>query len=324
MESNYSASPSGGELDNLTKAFSFAGAFSWALFIITGWISFFVPDCYYWEDDYSDRRRAFVFWIYESFRYGDGLYHALYTFFILFYIVIIISLIWSTAGLLSYIYLIIIKKDSYLMNEMFGLFSRYHFIPFLCASILSIISECTDTTPGKAVDFSKFQIFLSIIFSFLGLCSLGFIYLKTKFESSLYAKLAIRGTYSCLMALFSFSFFYNFYFFGYKVNSDDEDWYELRDWVKGTNYAFSIIFGAINLGLSVFFKDLVLSVINCLIYIGMTINFFLIDDEKIEVIFNDKRMVGVIDIIIAIGSAGVASFIFIKYNPIGQIFQRND
>ena len=320
MENNYSASPSGGELDNLIKAFSYGGAFSWCLFIITGWISFFVPDCHHWVE--SDKRRAFVFWLYESYPFGDGRIDALYTFFILFYIVIIISLIWSTAGFFSYIYLIIIKKDGYLINEMFGLFSRYHFIPFLCASILSIISESSDTAPGDQVDISKFQIFLSIIFSFLGLCSLGFIYFKTKFESSLYAKLAIRGTYSCLMSLFSFSFFYNFYFFGEKVNRDDEDWIEWRDWIKGTNYAFSIIFGAINLVLSAFFKDIVLAVINFLIYIGMTINFFLIEDDLMKTFFENKKAVGVIDIIMAIGSAGLASFIFIKYNPIGQIFQR--
>lgn len=314
METNYAASPNGGDFDNQTKTFVYAGAISWCLFVITGWISFFVPDCCYWIE--GDRRRVFLFWLYPSFRSGDGWYDALYTFFIFFYLVAIISLIWLTAGLFIYIYSLFMKKEGNVISEMLGKFTRFHFIPFLCGSVLSIISECTSTDDIDMPDISKFQIFLSIIVSFVGLCSLGFIFFLTKLEYPLYAKFGIRGAYSCLLVLFSFCFFYNIYSFGYLENKNTT---EVRDWIKGTNYAFAIIFGAVNLALSAIFKDIILAVINFLLYIGMAINYFLYDDKYN--LFDGEKMVGVIDIIIAFGSIGLASFLFIKFNPFVQILQ---
>jgi len=69
------------------------------------------------------------------------------------------------------------------------------------------------------------------------------------------------------------------------------------------------------LGLSTFFRDIVLAGINGLMYIGMAINFFLIDDWIIRDYFDDKRIVGVIDIVMALASAGLAIFLFYKFNP---------
>ena len=315
METNYvTASPNEGDFDNQTKSFVYAGAISWCLFVITGWLSFFVPDCCYWVN--SERRRIFLFWLYPSFRYGDGFADALYTFFIFFYLVAIISLIWSTAGLFFYIYSLFMKKEGNVINEMLGKFTRFHFIPFLCGSVLSIISECSDTDEFDRLDISKFQIFLSIIISFVAVCSLGFIFFLTKLEYPLYAKFGIRGTYSCLLALFSFCFFYNIFAYGYRKQ---DKWSDLKDWVKGTNYAFAIIFGAVNLTLSALFKDIILAGINFLLYIGMAINSFLYED-KLN-LFDGEKVVGVIDIIIALGSIGLASFLFIKFNPLVQVLQ---
>ena len=208
------------------------------------------------------------------------------------------------------------KKEGNVINEMLGNFTRYHFVPFLCGSVLSIVSECSDTDKYDMPDISKFQTFLSIIVSFLGLCSLGFIFFLTKLEYPLYAKFGIRGTYSCLLTLFSFSFFYNIYYFGYLDNKGSK----LKDWIKGTNFTFAIIFGAVNLTLSALFKDIILAGINTLFYIGMTINYFLYDDDDYN-IFDGEKIVGVIDIIIALGSIGLASFLFIKYNPFVQMLQ---
>ena len=208
------------------------------------------------------------------------------------------------------------KKEGNVINEMLGNFTRYHFVPFLCGSVLSIVSECSDTDKYDMPDISKFQTFLSIIVSFLGLCSLGFIFFLTKLEYPLYAKFGIRGTYSCLLALFSFCFFYNIFAYGYRKQ---DKWSDLKDWVKGTNYAFAIIFGAVNLTLSALFKDIILAGINFLLYIGMAINSFLYED-KLN-LFDGEKVVGVIDIIIALGSIGLASFLFIKFNPLVQVLQ---
>ena len=193
-----------------------------------------------------------------------------------------------------------------------------------------MISELTDDSK-LVITISKFQIFLTILISFIGLVSISFIYFQTKIEYPMIAKLTInRGTFSCLLALFSFGFFYNITYFGYLIRWENyanekigdkkySKWLDLKDWVKGCNYTFSIILGAANMGLSFFFKDIVLAGINCLMYIGMTINFFLIKEQKLKDYFDKKVIVGIIDIVFALASIGLAVYIHIRYNPFGRM-----
>ena len=316
METEYSPSPSGESENNQWKMYAIGGVLSWALLVITGWLTFFEPDVHFmWMDD-DDYSRGIYFWLYPTIATGDGVFFPIYIFYLFFYPIVIISLLIFCVGFALYIYCLFIRKDGYVINAMFGQFTKFHFVPFLCASACFIISECTEDELGKEVNPSKFQIFMTIIFTLIGLCSIAFIYFHTKLEYPIYAKLTInRGTYSCLLALFSFGFFFNIFYYGYKdrINKDS-----LKDWIKGCSYAFSIILGVVNLGLSVFFKDIVLAGINCLMYIGMTINFFLIDDDWIKIVFDDENGVGIIDALMALASAGLAVFLFIKYNPFIQ------
>jgi hypothetical protein len=314
MEADYSPSPSGGTENNQWFMFALGGALSWGLLVITSWITFFEPDIRLsWKQ--NKYHRGIFFWLYPTYITSDGVYYPIYIFFLVFFPVIIVSLLIFTLGFAVYVYCIFIRKYSNVINAMFGLFSKFHFIPILCASALFIISECTDDEPGKWVNPSNFQIFLTIVISFMGLVSMAFIYFQTKLEFPMYVKLTInRGTYSCLLALFSFGFFFNIFYYGFKDRIENEK-NDIKDWIKGCNYAFSIIFGAVNLGLSFFFKDIILAGINCIMYIGMAINFFLIDGDTMEKLFDDERIVGIIDIIMILASGGLAAFLFIKFNP---------
>ena len=320
METDYSPSPSGGNQDNQWKIFALGGIISWFILIVTGFLTFWEPDIRIsWN--YKAYHRGILFWLYPTFITTDGIPYALYMFYLIFFPIIIICLLIFCLGLVIYIYCLFIKGDYNVINAMFGKYTKFHFVPFLCASVCFIISECTEEK-RSFTKVSKFQTFLIIIFSFAGLISMSFIYFLTKLEYPIYARLTInRGTYSCLVALFSFGFFYNIFYLGFldrekeDYNYSQKEWKDLKDWIKGCNYAFSIIFGGVNLGLSVFFKDIVLSGINCLMYIGMAINFFLIEDKVTENYFDDKLIVGFIDIIMALASAGLAAALFIIFKP---------
>lgn len=320
METDYSPSPSGeseNNQNNQWKMFAIGGVLSWCLLIICSWLTFWEPDVRFSLDGTQNyKNKGIYFWLYPAIATGKGLFYAVYIFYLFFFPILILSIIIFCVGFAVYIYCLFIKKDIYVINAMFGQFTKFHFVPFLCASLCFIISECIDDDIGKVIDPSNFQIIMTIITTFIGLCSIAFIYFQTKLEYPIYAKLTInRGTYSCLLALFSFGFFFNIFYYGYKNRLKKDS---LKDWVKGCNYAFSIILGALNLGLSVFFKDIVLAGINCLMYIGMAINFFLIDDNIIKIAFDDEYIVGIIDIVVALASAGLAVFLFIKYNPFIQ------
>ena len=319
-ETDYSPSPSptDGDSNYICTPYSLGGVLSWCLLLITGWLTFSEPNIKTKWADHS-YYKGILFWLYPTFITTDGVYYALYMFYLIFFPIIILSLLIFTAGFGVYIYCIFIKKDYNVINSLFGRFTKFHFVPFLCASALFMISELTNDH-RKYIEISKFQIFLTIVISFIGLVSISFVYLNTKIEYPMYARLTInRGTFSCLLALFSFGFFYNIFYFGYldryKEIPNLEEYKDLKNWLKGCNYAFSIIFGVVNLGLSTFFKDIVLAGINCLMYIGMTINFFLIDDKTIKNYFDDEKFVGVIDIVMALASAGLGIFLFYKFNP---------
>ena len=317
MEADYSPSPSGGSQNNQWLYFALGGVLSWVLLIITSFFTFSEPNIRTkWKD--HNKYKGILFWLYPTFITADGVFYALYMFYLIFFPILIICLLMFCAGFIVYIYCLFIKKDSNVINSMFGRFTKFHFIPFLCASACFLISECTEEK--TFIKISKFQTFMTILISFVGLVSICFIYFVTKLEYPMYAKLTInRGTYSCLLALFSFGLFYNIFFLGLldreRNNYSIKQWEDYTDWVEGCNYAFSIIFGGVNLGLSFFFKDMVLSGINCLMYIGMAINFFLISDTDLKIYFNDKLIVGFIDIIMALASAGLAIVLFIMFNP---------
>jgi len=243
-----------------------------------------------------------------------------------FYIIIIITLLLVTAGFLVYVYSIFISKNEDVQNGMLGDKSKYHFIPILCISFLFIIGESLKKIGYDLYTFAKYSgMFLEIkkvhcafnlIFDIIGIASLIYIYLNTKISKPLYVNLIIRkGVYSCFIALLIYNFFYVCCIT--HLISDIEGFLEdfASKWLKNSGYCFSIFIGVVNILLSVFLKDLMIGIINFFIYLGLIANFFKIEDERREFLYNNNG-IGGLQIFMLICSCCSMVFIVMKFKKL--------
>jgi len=223
-----------------------------------------------------------------------------------FFIIFSIFLLYA---LISFILIIKNRNEESLREGILGKFSKFHFIPILCAIALYIIGMCfNDENVLKDAPY-----ILSLIFSIIGLGSLIFVYIQTSM-SDFYVRLFIKkGLYSCLISLFFYNLCYTISFYGL-LNTIKKNPLNILNWTKGCNLAFSIIIGIINLILSFLLKDVVIPGMNVLIYLGLTISFFKIDKD----IRSEMNGVaeGVIDIVYLALSAAMIVLLLIKYRTI--------
>ena len=119
-----------------------------------------------------------------------------------------------------------------------------------------------------------------------------------------------KGLYSCLIALFIYNIFFTINIYGYlkKLKKFDKG---ATDWLKGCSIAFSIIIGLVNISLSFFLKDVFISGMNILIYLGMIITFFNSSKETRER-YNGVTE-GILDIIISVLTIANICFLIYKY-----------
>ena len=295
----------GGPVEN--QPFMLASMFSWVLFLITAWMSLGVPN----EDSGA------VIWLIPSSKDLSGITLPIFMHYVMFYMVFIITFIFSTLAFLVYVYHLFINKNENVINGMLGGLAKFHFIPLLCISSLFIIGESLDSTDAKDAHY-----IFGIIFTILSIGSLIFIILKTQIDSPLYAQNAIkRGAYPCLLALLIYEmcwliYAYRQYLLIEDLRDGDEDAEDnILNWIKGCNIAFSLIIGILNMGLAFYLKDILLSCINLLIYIGMTVNFFKCDKEAREQYF-DNDAAGIIDIIMMVLAFILTVFLVLKAKSI--------
>ena len=274
----------------------------WLLLIITEMISF------------HDLRKHYIIWTfyrvpisYLVFYGGKGADNDMQNYpnqveesflFILF----VILLIFTFFSFCFYIIKTTVKKDPIIYDAMFGNETKFHFIPLLCPSILFII--------GEATDFSNLERDngWGLAFVIIGLISLIFIYIKTNLPCDWFPASIKKGTYSCLIAL-------EWYYFCYDIcslkinNTSEPPGDDYRDAVKGFSGFFNLFIGVGACIFAIYFKDVVVAAIYFLIYLGMTIFFFKVD--------NDFRFnggfEGAIDVIMMILFLAEAAFIVIKY-----------
>jgi len=222
------------------------------------------------------------------------------------YIIFSILLLYA---LISFILIIKNRNEESLREGILGKFSKFHFIPILCAISLYIIGMCFG--PNNTSKDAPY--IFSLIFSIIGLGSLIFVYIQTSM-SDFYVRLFIKkGLYSCLISLFFYNLCYTISFYGL-LNTIKKNPLNILNWTKGCNLAFSIIIGIVNLILSFLLKDVVIPGMNVLIYLGLTISFFKIDKD----IRSEMNGVaeGVIDIVYLALSAAMIVLLLIKYRTI--------
>jgi hypothetical protein len=191
----------------------------------------------------------------------------------------------STIGFIFYFKNTALAKNQSYISAFQGDMTKFHFVPLLLMSFVFII--LSDFPTSKSCVFG-------LILSLLSCGSLGFIYFKTELEAEWYEIITTKkGTYSCLIALSWYSFFY---FCAGLTNKDN---------YNGIGILFSFIVSLGNLGLAFYFGDVIIAITNLLIFLGLGKYFYNIEEY-------DKSAPGIIDIIMIILSFGVIFYLLNK------------
>lgn len=294
---------------------------SWLFFICTGWASFkTLSDCDY-EFIWTIKKIS-----YHCLKEKEGKeqykYYPLQINDVLIYIIFIITLVFALVGFVFYIYESTWKKDNFILEGMMGIWQRLHSFPLIIISFLFLLGEYfyphykdlfEDNDYQKFYHYKQDIIIFGLSFSLIGLISLVFIYVITDLSTvQWYVEMSIKkGTYSCLIVLLWYYFIYTIY----QLNSSIYPNISVRVetvWTECYVIIFSIIFGSGCLTFSFFFKDLVVSFMNFLIYLGMVIYIFSIQNWRYKY-YKSVMAERVIDIIMVVLSAGMITFLTIKY-----------
>ena len=226
----------------------------------------------------------------------------------------------SVVGFEIYLIFTICKKKQNLYDGMVDTWSKFHFIPLLFISALSIIASNSSIIAGFSTDEEKFKklktlLIFDLIFTILGLISLIVIYIFTELNSEWYIVMAIKkGVYSTFIILLWYNFFHiivSLTSIQYILNSKDIE--DLTKTFKNMGISFTIIIGVGSIVFSIIFKDLMASFTNFLIYMGMVISFFNKNKETKDVrkdYFNGNAD-GILDIIIMALSFACIIFLLI-------------
>jgi len=223
---------------------------------------------------------------------------------IMIYIIFNFSYAIIFIGCVVFIIKTLIKKDQQIIEGMMGTISQFHFFPLLCAFAMTLLGEIIDQDNRKNI------IFTGLVISIVGLATLIFIYINTNFKNNVWwTKFCLKeGTFSCLIILF----WYNFCYSIYSARYEDEPEKDKDKWVKGCSLAFSIIFGIGSIAFSYVFRDIMVSFMNILIYIGLVKHYFEEIGDTSDKVHN-KNGDGAIDMIILICSIILFLYLVIDY-----------
>ena len=218
--------------------------------------------------------------------------------YIMIYIVFNIEIIISFIGCVVFFYKTLIKTEKSIIDGMMGKFSQFHFFPLLCAFILSLLGEAIK------VDNLDHIANTGLAFSLIGIASMLFIYINTEFKSQdWWAEYTLKkGTFSCLLILFWYNFWYDIYWVGVAERGIHGETVT-PGFTKGCGITFSMFVGIGSLAFSYVFKDIVVCFMNILIYYGMAKYYF--DNIRAEQRMTkacNKNGDGAIDMIILICS----------------------
>lgn len=198
----------------------------------------------------------------------------------------------GTIGFIIYFKNTTLNKNQSIINGMLGEMSKYHSIAFILVSCLFLTLDSA-TKKGTFV--------MGLILSLLTCGLLGFIYYQTDFSAEWYEMITLKkGVYSCLISLSWYMLFYSISGIGASKADVKEDFY------KGAGGVFSILIGLGNLVFAFFFKDLLVAIINLLIYIEMAKYFYLVKE------YIPNKADGALDIIMVLISGGVIFYLFFK------------
>ena len=173
----------------------------------------------------------------------------------------------SVLGCVSFIYKALIKKDQTVIDGMVGKYSKFHFFPLLLGFAMSMLGELLKLTEDEQKKNNPGDIaYAALAITLVGLVSMIFVYVTTNINSNEWwiSYVLNRGTFSCMLILFWYSFCYDIYLVRYCSKPDDDK--TVTKWPKDVNLSFSIIFGIGSIVFSFAFKDIIICLINIYIY----------------------------------------------------------
>ena len=275
---------------------------------------------------------------------------------IMIYIIFNFEIIIIFIGCIVFFVKTLIKPEDKLIDGMMGKFSQFHFIPLLFAFIMTVLGEAIKEDKSNMKDIANtglaFSLFgvISMVFIYINTdCE----------SVDWWAKYFLKnGTYSCLLVLFWYNFCYDILIvrvYGKSTTRNLQDWGDIDfgdfdddddsnnganlggwgkaacelyfanqdkdtlNWTKGCGMAFSIIFGISNIIFSYAFKDIIICLMNILIYFGMIKYYFNLDKTNCKEL--NKNGDGAIDCIILICS--ILLFIYFIIEKIKDIKNSN-
>ena len=241
----------------------------------------------------------------------------------------LVTLIISSLGFFIYVKNIIYKKHENLYKSLFGDFSKYHFVGLILYSTLKMIYESFglhDFDSISDIDETNYDQFdPKAYYTFMLLMSIGslvvliLVYIKTEMNCEWYINMTIKkGIYSILIFESCFTFFESIFGLRYVDVTSDlqnlESYDNILNLYKTGGVFFLILIALFAFCFSIYYKDLIVIVLNFLVYLGIAIKFFGPngpDDEEKEILNGSTD--GIFGIIIAVISLILIFFLIIKY-----------
>jgi len=290
------------------STFTILSIVSWFFFIATG-----IASVVYLSNSYK------IIWTIErkgSYNSSEIDCYPLQMNLVLIYIVYSITIVF---GILALLFLL----NKTILDGMQKNWTRLHFFPLIIVSFLFLLGEGFYPLYKKNENenFSRFYSHIQSIrifgfcLSAIALAIFIFIYCMTdyKLKNKLYYILTPKkGAYSCLISLLYYYFFYSLYQL-IEISFPGMGETRLFFCKKVCSILFSILFGLGSIFFSIFFKDLMVGVMNILINLGMAIYFFQINIYIRFVYYEMEYAIGIIDIVIIVIQAGGIIFLLMKY-----------
>ena len=285
--------------------FMILSCISWLAITINNWVALS------WL--YNKKHRS-ILNIYIYLEDEEKLQAPLQMYYIMNYIIFNIIFTIISIGCIVFFITTLYMKEQGVINGIMGKITQFHFFPLLCYFGMTILGEL-DNEAGHIEDFYKSDK-AGIALSIVGLISMILIYIFTEIKSeNWWAKFFLKGTFSCLIILFWYNFCYDIYYLRLAVKKEEIN----NDWLKGCGISFSIIFGLCVIAFASAFKDILLSFLNTLIYIGMSIYYFNYTEKERSTKQFNKNEDGIMDIMIMAFS--IVLFFYLMVEKIMEKFK---
>ena len=192
----------------------------------------------------------------------------------------LINLIISIIGFLVYVQNIIYKRNKAFYDSLFGLYTKLHVFPLLFYSVINIILDDDIITQYGRSSISSSSSYdplpllsFYLIFTIFCLVSIIIVYYCTEMNCDWYMIMAIKkGVYSMLIVDCSYRFFESIFYLR-DADIAKLEYIEITiqrlNLYKGAGIAFSLLQGIIVIVLSLCFKDIIMPILNFLMYYGM-------------------------------------------------------